>query len=270
MLPNIHGLSERLYTQLLAPVLEACPNTISKLIVVRHGTLHYVPFHALYDGAQYMLDRFEMRYLPMADSINYLRSGTLETERVVIAGHTQNGRLPAVQREVAAIANLWQAPIKLENAACKSLRLRAETEDAKLVHIASHALFRKDEPVFSGIALEDGLLTALDIYSWRLQASLVTLSACETGRAKIGGGDEILGLMRAFLSAGAASLVLSQWVVDDTATQMLMTRFYNNLQAGQSKAVALRDAQLYLRHHPHYSHPWFWAAFILIGDGSTL
>ncbi len=270
LIPNVKGVSGKLYEKLLLPIVANLQSNIDKLILVRHDVLHYVPFHALFDGAQYVLETFEVRYLPMADSLNYLQTTKDSTARVVIAGHTQDNLLPAVEEEVAAIAKLWPTAVRLENTRCKSLKLRAEAADAQLLHIATHAVFRQDEPVFSGIALEDGLLTALDIFAWRLQASLVTLSACETGRASIGGGDEILGLMRAFLNAGTASLVLSQWIVDDTATQLLMTHFYQNLQAGQPKAAALRNAQLHLRHNAKYSHPWFWAAFMLIGDGSSL
>lgn len=270
LLPNMYGVSQLLYAKLLAPVLACLPETIQQLIIVRHNILHYIPLHTLYDGADYLLARYQVSYLPMADSLRYLSRPASKTEKVVIAGHTQNGLLPEVQVEMDALAMLWDAPKTLYEDACKALRLQVLCEDASVIHIASHGVFRRDDPIFSGVAVADGWLTALDIFSWQLSASLVTLSACETGRANIGGGDEMLGMMRAFLGAGAASLVLSQWVVDDQATQQLMTLFYQNLQAGLTKSAALQQAQLDIAAIPEFRHPWYWGAFTLIGDSGPL
>src|SRR6185503_18037582 len=97
----------------------------------------------------------------------------------------------------------------------------------------------------------DGWLTTLSIFHLPLNASLVTLSACQTGRSVIGGGDELLGLMRAFLYAGAASLVLSLWAVEDRSTALLMETFYRKLAEGLSKRAALRYAQLQFIHAPN-------------------
>jgi CHAT domain-containing protein len=110
----------------------------------------------------------------------------------------------------------------------------------------------------------------------RLQASLVCLSGCQTGRNVIGGGDELLGLMRAFLYAGAASLVLSQWAVQDLSTAQFMQVFYQNLLTGQTKGAALREAQLQFlgqgksAAESAYAHPYFWAPFFLVGDAGLL
>jgi CHAT domain-containing protein len=103
---------------------------------------------------------------------------------------------------------------------------------------------------------------------------LVTLSACETGRAVIGGGDELVGLARAFLYAGAAGLLVSQWRVDDASTAALMTRFYGALRSGAGRAEALRTAQCaFLSQGPPengHQHPFFWAGFQLIGADHAL
>ena len=117
--------------------------------------------------------------------------------------------------------------------------------------------------MFSGIFLEDGALTTLDVFNLQLNASLVTLSACETGRNVISGGDELLGLMRAFLSAGAQSLLMSLWRVEDQSTQRLMMQFYEQLRQGQPLPAALRIAQCALLGEG--LHPYFWAAFELVG-----
>ncbi|MEZ4675179.1 MAG: CHAT domain-containing protein [Caldilineaceae bacterium] len=114
-------------------------------------------------------------------------------------------------------------------------------------------------------------LARLDIFSLQTAASLVTLSACQTGRSVIGGGDELLGLMRAFLAAGAASVVMSLWSVHDESTALLMQSFYQALLRGQSKQHALQQAQGHLRtNDDRYAHPYFWAPFLLIGDAASL
>jgi CHAT domain-containing protein len=143
-------------------------------------------------------------------------------------------------------------------------------ESCRVLHLAAHGDFRADNPLFSGLALEDGWLTTLDIFNVRLPAALVTLSACDTGRNVIGGGDELLGLMRAFLCAGAASVALTFWEVEDASTGQVMAGFYGRLSAGETKAAALRAAQLALRQDAAYAHPYFWAPFFLVGDYGAL
>jgi CHAT domain-containing protein len=130
-----------------------------------------------------------------------------------------------------------------------------------------------DAPNFSYVRLADGLLNAIDAFSLDLKGcELVTLSGCETGLALSGGGDEQLGLGRAFLAAGAPSLVMSLWPVEDNATNELMKLFYQYLLKGESKVGALRAAQCTLLHQTNsiYSHPYFWAAFRLVGEVGPL
>jgi CHAT domain-containing protein len=154
-----------------------------------------------------------------------------------------------------------------EEASLDSLHKRAS--ECHVLHLATHGEFRGDNALFSGLALSDGWLTTLDIFNLRLNAELVTLSACQTGRSVVGGGDELFGLMRAFLSAGAASLVATLWTVEDRSTALLMQRFYQRLVKGESRGGALREAQLqFLREDENkmYNHPYFWASFFLVGD----
>jgi CHAT domain-containing protein len=143
-----------------------------------------------------------------------------------------------------------------------------------VLHLATHGDFRPDNPLFSGLALADGWLTALEMFDLRLNASLVTLSACQTGRSLVGGGDELLGLMRALLYAGAASLLLSLWPVEDHSSAELMEHVYQRLADGQSKRAALREAQLCLLNESSarapYAHPYYWAPFFLVGDAGPL
>jgi CHAT domain-containing protein len=112
---------------------------------------------------------------------------------------------------------------------------------------------------------EDGSLTVGDLYNMRLDADLVTLSACETGLGKVQTGDDVLGLTRGFLFAGSSNIVASQWKVDDQATGVLMQHFYANLSQGKPKREALREAQRETR--KTFAHPFYWAAFYLTGLG---
>ncbi len=278
LISNTRGVLHKLYQLLLQPLQdELAP--CARLIVVPHGIMHYLPFHALFDGANYALERYEFSYLPGASLLRYCREaatrprvqcdGTL----LLAVANSYGGRLPATAEEATAIAAQWQGELMVEDAATLE-QVRARASSCYILHVAVHGNFRPDNPLFSGLALADGWLTTLDIFNLRLQASLVTLSACQTGRSVVGGGDELLGLMRAFLSAGAASLVTTLWEVEDRSTTQLMRSFYSRLMAGARKGDALRQAQLsFVREGDvpdHYRHPYFWAPFCLVGDAGLL
>jgi CHAT domain-containing protein len=117
--------------------------------------------------------------------------------------------------------------------------------------------------MFSSLKLHDGWLTAADVMQLDLAGSLVTLSACESGRNEVFGGDELIGLARAFLGVGASTLVVSLWLVQDEATAALMGKYYERLRDGASPAEALRTAQLEIK--DERLHPYYWAPFVLVG-----
>jgi CHAT domain-containing protein len=270
--PNAEGVLGQLERLLLAPVREHLTG-YRKLVIVPHGPLHYLPFHALYNGQEYLINSHEVSYLPAASFLRYSQEAPRSAGGMLVAGNSYHGRLSFSVQEAGIVARLWKTDALIEEQASLENIQRA-APGCRALHLATHGSFRADNPLFSGLALADGWLTTLDIFSLRLQASLVTLSACETGRSVVGGGDELLGLMRAFLYAGAASLVLSQWVVDDRSTTRLMELFYTHLANGLSKGAALRQAQLAFlaggfpgQEIPEtYSHPYFWAPFFLVGD----
>jgi CHAT domain-containing protein len=117
--------------------------------------------------------------------------------------------------------------------------------------------------MFSSLKLHDGWLTAADVLALDLDGALVTLSACESARNRVLAGDEIVGLARGFLGAGAATLVASLWLVQDETTSWMMERWYGRMREGVGRTAALREAQLALRErHPH---PYYWAPFVLMG-----
>jgi CHAT domain-containing protein len=133
--------------------------------------------------------------------------------------------------------------------------------------MSTHAYFDTNSPLDSGIVLTNNdILTARDVIRYRLQADLVVLSASQTGMATSLGGDELAGLAQAFLQAGARSLIVSLWTVDDYSTASLMTAFYSNYRAKFDKAQALSQAMTHIREQEKWQHPYYWAPFVLIGE----
>jgi CHAT domain-containing protein len=171
--------------------------------------------------------------------------------------------IPSAAAEARAVAErLPGAEVRVgEEATIEALRSVASGSGA--LHLACHGLFRSDNPMFSALKLHDGWLMAADVMSLDLPGALVTLSACESGRGEVIGGDEVLGLTRAFLGAGAATLTVSLWLAQDETTAELMGKYYERLRDGAGPAEALRDAQLELKER--YAHPYYWAPFVLIG-----
>lgn len=262
------NLLGRLYQWLWAPIADLVAG-YPQVLVVPHGPLHYVPFHALHDGRAFLLEQCTLTYLPAASFLRYSREARPAPGGLAAFGHSHQGRLPHAVAEAQAVAARLGGAAWVEGQATRAEFLR-RAGACRVVHLAAHGDFRLDNPLFSGLALEDGWLTTLDIFNSRLPAGLVTLSACDTGRNVIGGGDELLGLMRAFLCAGAASVALTFWEVEDASTSQLMASFYEALAQGAPKGAALRSAQLALRGSGPYAHPYFWAPFFLVGDYGPL
>lgn len=187
--------------------------------------------------------------------------------------------LPAARREVRAIARLFgsEATVYVGRDATEE-RAKTIAQRTAYVHFASHALLDERLPLNSALVLaqpirgsapaNNGLLQVWEIFEGlRLDADLVTLSACETALGGDFGGEGLIGLTRAFQFAGARSVVASLWSIGDTSTEQLMVRFYRYLRAGRTKDEALRAAQIAaIRSQSAYSHPFHWAAFQVFGD----
>jgi tetratricopeptide (TPR) repeat protein len=267
----LRTLLHELYLLLIAPVQALLPAQDGLLTIVPYGPLHGLPFHALFDGTHFLIEHFQMHYVPASSLLDLKRpqSAPVTANRSpLILGYSGNGRLQHALTEARLLASLLQGRCYLEEEATIA-RLEREGPGSSVIHIATHGHSRPDAPNFSALLLADGQLNAIDAFTLRLQGcELVTLSGCETGLSLSSGGDEQMGLGRAFLAAGVRSLVMSLWPVEDQMTGELMACFYRNLLQGQRKVQALRCAQREFLAHTHtpYAHPYFWAAFRLVGE----
>lgn len=257
---------QSLYRAIWAP-LTAALGRATDVSVVPCDALQAIPFAALHDGQRWMDEVCHLRLMPSAAMAIRRSSASAPaaeaSRRRVLVGESSG--LPQVRAELEAAASALQpATVMLDAQASVQATLDAFAH-AEVLHLACHAEFRSDSPGFSALHLDDGLLTAAQIEEQRLTARLVVLSACDTGRAQAAPGDEGLGLVRAFLVAGAQEVVASLWAVDDEATAALMGHFYRRWRGnGQRAALALQEARADLRRtHPH---PYHWAAFVLHGD----
>ena len=250
-----------LYDLLLRPVEPRLGGR--RLVVVPHRALHYVPFHALHDGEAYVVERREVSYTPSAGVLRHcLEKPERPFTKALLFG-VADEQTPRVRDEIKALAPLFPESQALLDADATLEALRAHAPAADVVHLACHGQFRPDSPLFSSLRLGDGWMTVHDAYTLEVGAGLVTLSACETGVSAVAPGDELIGLVRGFFYAGAPSLLMSLWTVDDEATAELMTDLYTHLRAGARPAAALRAAQLrQMRARPH---PFFWSPFVLTG-----
>lgn len=270
----VRGLLQKLYQLLIAPVADLLPSSSGLLTVVPYGILHPLPFHALYNGSRFLIEDFQVHYLPTSSML--ARFATIRDAhaggRPLVLGYSGNGELQRALDEAKTVANMMQGYCYLEEEATIACLIE-RAQGSPIIHLATHGQCRLDAPNFSYVRLADGPLNAIDAFSLNLEGcELVTLSGCETGLALSGGGDEQLGLGRAFLAAGTASLVMSLWPVEDGATSDLMKQFYQRLLRGDSRVQALRAAQCsFLDREPiSYKHPYFWAAFRLVGEVGPL
>jgi CHAT domain-containing protein len=171
--------------------------------------------------------------------------------------------IPAVTEEAQAVVRHLPDAELLRDRQATTEALRLKAPGCGVLHLACHGMFRVDNPMFSALKLYDGWLAASDVIRFDFAGALVTLSACESGRNEVFAGDELMGLTRAFLGAGATTLVASLWLVQDQTTAELMEMWYEQLRKGVGRAAALRNAQLALKES--WSHPYYWAPFVLIG-----
>jgi CHAT domain-containing protein len=318
-LAKLNQQAQQLFKSLIQPAL---PHIRGKeLLIIPHDVLHYLPFQAfLAPTGKYLIEDYPINYLSSASLMQFtqekrkakgeISSVLAQGGRVLTFGNPDLNdskmNLQYAEIEAKEIKSLYpQSSIYLEKEATEE-KAKALAGNSDIIHFASHAELNEDDPLASAILLaksdkEDGRLEVREIFGMDLRASLVVLSACETGLGKLSSGDELVGLTRAFIYAGTPSVVASLWNVEDSSTAQLMASFYKNLKT-MSKIEALRQAQLELIRGNinsdfiarrgiggvgklgevpqantvsantdavavSTSHPYFWAPFILVGEG---
>jgi CHAT domain-containing protein len=211
--------------------------------------------------------------LALADP--WLKNGSGEI--ATIRGWGTLGPLPNARAEVQKIASLYskdQVTVLEGKQASEKNFKQTDLQEYKRIHFASHGLIDEEKPEFSSLVLssdekgsEDGYLTMREVFDLKLNADLVVLSACKTGLGKEVRGEGVTGISRAFLCAGTPSVLVSLWDVYDKSTADFMASFYKNMETkNMNKSAALREARLQMIASKKFSHPYYWAPFVLIGN----
>lgn len=253
-----------LYSLLIAPVRRELK--AAHLVVVPHGFLHYLPFHALADHDRHLIDDYSISYAPSGSVFALCQQKKPSTSGHSLVMAVPDRRAPHIEQEAQFVAKALGNARLFIGAEATEENLRTHGPQSRYIHIATHGYFRQDNPMFSSIRLGSSWLNLFDLYQLQLNAELITLSGCGTGMNVVVGGDELIGLVRGLLYAGAQTLLVSLWEIHDQSTAELMRDFYDAYKAGPNKAAALRSAMLKVREsHPH---PYFWAAFAMVGKFS--
>ncbi|HEY7291941.1 MAG TPA: CHAT domain-containing protein [Vicinamibacterales bacterium] len=260
--------AKELFLYLVQPVLAQMH--ADRVVVIPHEDLNTLPFQVFQNPAdgRYLGERFQITYAPSVSVLlNLKRAQSLSGGRLFAVA---DPGIPAAGPEVGAIAKLFSNPKVVNDPLAREADVKAAVRDFDVIHLSVHGKFDASEPMLSYVALgagggDDGRLTAAEMFGLPLDNSrLVVLSACETGRAEATHSNEVLGIVRSLLYAGAGSLVLSYWEVDSDATALWMQTFY---QAALTRPMpdAARAASAAVRAKPAFSHPYYWAAFGMIG-----
>ncbi|MEG3860363.1 CHAT domain-containing protein [Microcoleus sp. herbarium12] len=282
---------QQMYRLLIEPIADLLPaNPQAKIIFIPHQSLFLVPFAALQDAeGKYLIAKHTILTAPAIQILQLTRTARqrrrennqlpLQAKDILIVGNPempwignpprQLAPLPGSETEAIAISQILNTKPLIGKQATETL-VKQLMLDAKIIHLATHGLLNEltENQVPGAIALaasqtDDGLLTSSEILDLRLQAELVVLSACNTGRGTIT-GDGVMGLSRSLMTAGATSVVVSLWYVPDGPTSLLMMEFYRQMQVNPDKAQALGQAMLTVaKEYPNSSN---WAAFTLMGE----
>jgi CHAT domain-containing protein len=254
---------------------------VNHLYVVPHGILNYLPFALLPVSSaaddRLVMEQFTLTYLPAAATLVRVFPNNKKSQSL-LALAPSNTRLRYALEEARSITKLYQPDSRLlAGSEATESAFREQAGGYGVLHLSTHGYFNLKNPLLSGLELEaddtnDGFLEVHEILGLSLDATLVTLSACETGMGsgyfnEIPAGDEFVSLTRAFLLAGSRSVLATLWEVDDRSTVDLMEGFYNRLEhsGGIDQATALAQIQRELRLSASYRHPFYWAPFVLVG-----
>lgn len=238
-----------------------------RVVVVPHGPLHDVPFHALATEDGWLADGHDLTYVPSASVLRWCRRAKARSEGAATVLALPDGAAPAIAQEADCLERLFGSEATvLRDGEATSAAFADALRSSSMVHVASHAGFHRERPMLSSIRFADDWMNLYDVYDLDVRAELVVLSACETGGGHVTAGDDLLGLVRAFLYAGATQLLVSRWRVDDESAAELMRTFHTERHAGASSETALARATAAVR--AQRPHPYHWAPFTLVGTPS--
>lgn len=264
------ALGRELHRLLVAPVLAATGGggAVRRLVIVPCGVLHAVPFAALSDGERHLVERHEIATAPSATLAFARRTApTGNAARRAVVVSVADADAPLIADEARSVAGTLAAhgyeTTILEGSDATAPRVRAAVRGAGLVHFACHGRFVPRLPAASGLLLGDGWMPIRDIVELELEGATVVLSGCETGRQAVEAGDELVGIARSLLAAGAGSIVTSLWSVQDAAAAPIAERVVSGLAEGLTPSCALRAAML--ASLPNAPHPSWWAPFTSTG-----
>ena len=267
-------IARRLYRDLMQPLIDTLPDDVRHLHIIPEGTLHYLPFAALQnEEGQFLVEQFSLSVAPSASILSLTRHQNPKQWQSMMLLGDPDGRLPGSRDEILGIAgseNVKQNEVLLGKAATKAAVTQlAPTSD--VIHFATHGRFVKQDPARSHLELHgEEVLSVEEIGKLKLQAYLVTLSACETaisgGRiSDVPDGDEWVGFNQAFLAAGTPTVMASLWPIDDRVSSTFMIDFYKKLRV-TGKAQALAEVQRRFIQDARTRHPFYWAPFTVVGD----
>jgi CHAT domain-containing protein len=286
----------KLYELLLKPAQSQLRGK-TNVVIAPDSNLWDMPFQALVNGAgRYVIEDASITYAPSLTVLREMtkrrlnQTATHAPETLLALGNPVAGsetakrdglrdvsrdQLPESGEEVKALARLY-GPARSKvyvGAEAREDRVKSEAGTAGILHFSTHGTLNNSAPMYSYLTLaevganDDGLLEAWELMQLDLKADLAVLSACETARGRIGAGEGVIGFSWAMFIAGVPSTVVSQWKVDSASTRDLMVNFHRSLISKQTKADALRQASLKLMRNPETNHPFYWAGFVLVGDG---
>lgn len=271
---SLKYLGKDLADTLIEPIYDLIKDS-NHLAIVPHGSLHYLAFSALPLETGYLLDKFSIHYLESSSIAKFTHSSKSKNinlgSQILAFGNPSLGKeldLPFAKKEAEVIPRYFPNTKVLTGEMATEESFRSLAYKYEAIHIASHGEFNANMPSHSRLKLTpnnnyDGNLTVNEVFSLKLKAKLVTLSACETGLGKISSGDEIIGLNRAFFFAGTKSLLSTLWRINDVASAIIIKRFYRYLAQGLPKDEALRKSQLLVR--KYFPHPAYWSSYRLLG-----
>ncbi|MFZ5516326.1 MAG: CHAT domain-containing protein [Candidatus Zhuqueibacterota bacterium] len=278
---SVNAIAGGLYDWLILP-LEGELTNINHIVIVPHGVLHYLPFAALMDKNQgYLIHNYALSLAPSSMVLQlclekggrFVNADNWMPKIAAFGNPDLNNAqldLPFAEKEVESVELLYPDVTAYLRGKATETQFIQSSRQSQVVLMSCHGEFDAANPLFSSLLLapdqtNDGRLEAHEIFGLEMDSYLIAMSACETGMASISVGDEVIGLSRSFIYAGASSLLSSLWKVDDLATAVMVKRFFRYLKEGKSRAESLRLAMNFVSSTIN-AHPAYWAAFNLTGD----